>query len=199
MDIVNLFRANAHIMNNYFEIPKVFSQVKPSDCSFESATSHLAQQLRLYRTNDVVGPKVLFYAYDSKKNEKMKETRELFFQFFKDYLGFSDDSIIKIELKEILCVINTFLLGKKYYNKFTQITRSKMTALATSIFQGFKETGYSKQLLTIGVTECEEVGSVENWLFSRIQNFELNIYISSKASENNARIYLDGLVTKIKQ
>ena len=102
MDIVNLFRANAHIKDNYIDIPKVFSQVKPSDCSFESVTSNLAQSLRLYRTNNVVGPKVLFYAYDDRKNETMKETRELFFKFFKEHLGFSDDSIIKIELTEIL-------------------------------------------------------------------------------------------------
>jgi len=38
----------------------------------------------------------------------MNKTRELFFQFFKDYLGFSEDSIIKIEFEEILSVIDTF-------------------------------------------------------------------------------------------
>jgi hypothetical protein len=102
VDIVNLFRANAHIKNNYIDIPKVFNQVKPSDCSFESKTSNLAQSLRLHRTNDVVGPRVLFYAYDSEKNETMKKTRELFFKFLREHLGFSDDSIIMIDLTDIL-------------------------------------------------------------------------------------------------
>ena len=52
-------------MDNYLDIPKVYNQAKPTDCRFEIATSNLAQQLRLYRTNDIVGPKVIFYAYDS--------------------------------------------------------------------------------------------------------------------------------------
>ena len=64
-DLISLFRANAHIMDNYLDIPKVYNQAKPTDCRFEIATSNLAQQLRLYRTNDIVGPKVIFYAYDS--------------------------------------------------------------------------------------------------------------------------------------
>jgi len=63
----------------------------------EISASNLAQQLRLYRTNDVVGPKVLFYAFDSSKNEAMAGTRRLFTDFFKKHLGFSDEEIIMID------------------------------------------------------------------------------------------------------
>ena len=65
-------------MDNYLDIPKVYNQAKPTDCRFEIATSNLAQQLRLYRTNDIVGPKVIFYAYDSSKDKIMEGTRRLF-------------------------------------------------------------------------------------------------------------------------
>jgi hypothetical protein len=60
-----LFHANYEITDNYIDIPNVYNQAKPKDCNFEIATSNLGQQLRLYRTNDVVGPKVLLYAYDN--------------------------------------------------------------------------------------------------------------------------------------
>jgi len=43
----------------------VYNQVKPTDCNLEVATSNLAQQLRMQCSNDIVGPKVLFYAFDS--------------------------------------------------------------------------------------------------------------------------------------
>jgi len=78
LDVINLFRANADITGNYIDIPKVYNQAKPTDCSFEIATSNLAQQLRLYRTNDIVGPRVLFYAYDNSKDKTMAGTRRLF-------------------------------------------------------------------------------------------------------------------------
>jgi len=64
-DIINLFRDNFDLKSNYIDIPKVYNQAKPTDCNFEIVTSNLGQQLRLYRDNDVVGPKVLFYFYDS--------------------------------------------------------------------------------------------------------------------------------------
>ncbi len=60
---------------------------------------------------------------------------------------------------------------------------NNLSAFAAFIFRDFKLTGYSKQLLTIGVTECEATNSPINWFFRKIQNFELNIFISSKATE----------------
>ena len=68
-DIINLYRTNADTKANYDDIPKVYSLVKGIDCNLEIVTSNLAQQLRLHRTNDVIGPKVLFYAYDSTRAE----------------------------------------------------------------------------------------------------------------------------------
>ncbi len=97
MDLFKLFRANADITRNYIDIPSVYNQALPRDCSFEIATSNMAQQLRLYRTNDIVGHKFIFYAYDSSKDKIMEGTRRLFIQFVKKHLGFSDDSIIMID------------------------------------------------------------------------------------------------------
>jgi hypothetical protein len=77
-------------------------------------------------------------------------------------------------------------------------TSNQLSAFATSVFENFKRTGYSNQLLTIGITECEKDNSAINWFFRMIQNFELNIYISSKASEQNAQTYLQTLASKIK-
>jgi len=74
-DIINLFRDNSDITGNYVDIPMVYNQVKPTDCNLEISFSNLAQQLRLQRTNDVVGPKFLFYAYNSRRNEAMAGTR----------------------------------------------------------------------------------------------------------------------------
>ena len=71
--------------------------------------------------------------------------------------------------------------------------------MATSVFENFKETGYSKQILSIGVTECDHTDSSISWFFRMIQNFELNILISSNASEQNAKSYFNELETWIKK
>ena len=96
-DIIRVFRVNSDISDNYIDIPRVFSQVKTTDCKLEIATSNLAQQLRLYRTCDVVGPKVLLYGFDSKRNETMAGTRRLFIEFAQKHLGFSDEQVILID------------------------------------------------------------------------------------------------------
>ena len=89
--------------------------------------------------------------------------------------------------------------SEKYYETFSISTYNKLTEIATSFFQSLKETGYSKQLLTIGITECEILGRAKDVFFSQIQNFELTICISSLASENNAKIYLKQLKSKIRE
>jgi hypothetical protein len=43
LDVMKVFRANADVAGNYIDIPKVYNQAKPTDCSFEIATSNLAQ------------------------------------------------------------------------------------------------------------------------------------------------------------
>ena len=43
----------------------------------------------------------------------MKETRELFFKFFKEHFGFSDDFIIKIDWLEIVDVETRIRKGIK--------------------------------------------------------------------------------------
>jgi hypothetical protein len=60
-----------------------------------------------------------------------------------------------IDQRELLAWSKDYEYGVKYYEKFSQTTWNILTKLATSVFESFKQTGYSKQLLTIGVTECE--------------------------------------------
>ena len=95
----------------------------------------------------------------------MTGTRNLCIEFFKKHLGFSDESIIMIDQKEILEWNKSYEYGEKYYEQFSQGTSKKLSAFAASVFKNFKQTGYSKQLLTIGVTECESEISVINWVF----------------------------------
>ena len=128
----------------------------------------------------------------------MTGTRNLCIEFFKKHLGFSDESIIMIDQKEILEFKKIYEYGEKYYEQFSSSTYNKLSAFAASVFENFKRTGYSNQLLTIGITECKYETSAINWFFRMIQNFELNIYISSKASEQNAQTYLQTLASKIK-
>jgi hypothetical protein len=77
-DIIALFRANFHAVGNYIDIPSVYNQVEDTDCNFEIATSNLGQQLKLQRANDVVGPKIILYAFDQSRDKAMAETRRLF-------------------------------------------------------------------------------------------------------------------------
>ena len=78
-----------------------------------------------------------------------------------------------------------------------EATWARLRTFGSKILADFKNTGYSRQLLTIGVTECDEEDSDINWFFRCIQNFELNIFISSMATERNAKTYLDALAAKI--
>jgi hypothetical protein len=88
---------------------------------------------------------------------------------------------------------------QKYYETFSQETWTKLTSTSTSVLKHFQDYGLSKQLLCIGVTECEEVGSVINWFFRCMQCFELNIYVTSDATEQNTQKYLEYLASKIKE
>ena len=73
-----------------------------------------------------------------------------------------------IDQSEILSGDGSSNYEANYYDKFSDDTWKKLTALATSVFQSFKDTGYSKPLLSIGVTECEKENSSINWFFRMI-------------------------------
>jgi hypothetical protein len=45
--------------------------------------------------------------------------------------------------------------GNRKKNQFYKDTWKKLTSLSTFVFDSFKKTGYSKQILRIGVTECD--------------------------------------------
>ncbi len=63
-----------------------------------------------------------------------------------------------------------------------------MTSLVTSVFESFKETGYSKQILKIGVTECDVFFDFfEDFMDDK--NFDVNIHITKHANKQNAQDY----------
>ena len=71
-------------------IPDVYSKVLSSDAKIESVTCNEARKLFLEKEDDLVGHKLLIYAID--KADKTREpTRKVAVEFFKTYLGFTDD------------------------------------------------------------------------------------------------------------
>ena len=54
----------------------------------------------------------------------MAETRKLCIKFFKKHLGFSDESIIMIDQKEIIVYDDSYEYGEKYYEQFTESTQN---------------------------------------------------------------------------
>ena len=70
------------------------------------------------------------------------------------HLDFSEDSIIMFDLKKHLESMPDLYKRKEKDAKFSEDTWKKLTSLATSVIESFKETGYSKQILRIAVMEC---------------------------------------------
>jgi hypothetical protein len=66
--------SNFHIENGYIDLPKALSYVVSSDANFESITSNLAQEVRIFRQDTVVGHKMLIYGYEPGATQ-MSETR----------------------------------------------------------------------------------------------------------------------------
>jgi len=51
----------------------------------------------------------------------------------------------------------------------------------------------ARQVVSIGITECESNVSPENSFLRLIQRLELNIFLTSKATPANAKTYCDKL------
>jgi len=134
-DISRLSRREAHLDEDFIDIPEVFSKVINSDANFETTTHNCAQKLRIYFQKQIVGHKLLLYAYDPDKKD-YEESRKRLFDFFKDKLGFNDDEIIRISLSEI--VQSKQEQFKMYYEKFSQETRDLLKSRAVAILDAFK-------------------------------------------------------------
>ena len=104
----------------------MYSNVKSSDAKFEVVTTVMAKKLVLEREDDLVGHKILIYAIN--KADKTKElTRKLTIEFFKKSLGFTDDEIIFVDVKDFYDESHTEIRlklsdeTKKAMNKFARL------------------------------------------------------------------------------
>ena len=67
----------------------------------DTLTNNTTQDLRLFRQDDVVGQKMLIYAYDEKLNDEFKQSRLITHAFFTQVLGFKKEEFIRINRNEL--------------------------------------------------------------------------------------------------
>jgi hypothetical protein len=79
----------------------VYSKVISSDAKIESVTCNEARKLFLERQDDLVGHKRIVYTID-RADRSREETRKVTIDFFKTYLGFTDDEIIFVDRSEFV-------------------------------------------------------------------------------------------------
>ena len=127
-------------------IPDIYSKVLSSDAKIESVTCNEARKLFLEKEDDLVGHKLLIYAID--KSDKTREpTRNVAVEFFKTYLGFSDDEIMFVDRIEF-----NGTSGQES-TKFSAETTKKMNDFARSIFKDTQH-GLARQILNIALCAC---------------------------------------------
>lgn len=78
-----MFIKNFEPEEGYIDIPSAFSKVISDDANFESVSSNLAQELRLYRQNETVGKKLVVCALKDTLNEQNEAIIKIAFDFFK--------------------------------------------------------------------------------------------------------------------
>ena len=124
----------------------MYSRVLSSDAKIESITCNEARKLFLERQDDLVGHKLLVYTID--KVDKTREpTRQITIDFFKTYLGFTDDEIIFVDRMEF-----NGWPGQES-TKFSAETTQRMNQFAISMFKD-PQHGLAKQVLNIALCEC---------------------------------------------
>ena len=87
----------------------------------------------------------MVYAID-KADKSRESTRKVTIDFFKTYLGFTDDEIIFVDRTEFEKIDGVYL------TKFSDETTEKMNQLARSIFED-PQHGLAKQSLNIALCE----------------------------------------------
>ena len=125
----------------------MYSKVISSDAKIESVTCNEARKLFLERQDDLVGHKRIVYTIDIADTSR-EATRKVTIDFFKTYLGFTDDEIIFVDRSE-------FEEDKDGNDKtkFSAETTQRMNEFARSIFED-PQHGLAKQILNIALCEC---------------------------------------------
>ena len=125
----------------------MYSKVLSSDAKIESVTCSEARKLFLEREDDLVGHKILVYAID-KADETREPIRKATIDFFKTYLGFTDNEIIFVDRMEFIATS-----PDNCSTKFSAETTNRMNDFARSIFKD-PQHGLAKQVLNIAICEC---------------------------------------------
>ncbi len=94
-NFIDLFTDCFHITEGSIDIPTSFSQVISSDANFESITSDMAQELRIFRKDNVVANRMMIFVADG--SPESDNRFEITKAFFMSELGFNDSEIIKIQ------------------------------------------------------------------------------------------------------
>ena len=146
-DSINAYITNFDPETGTIIIPDVYSEVVSSDAKFEVITNVEAKKLVIERQSDVVGHKRLIIAID-KADKKRGPIRKIFTEFFKKYLGFTDDDIIFVNRSEF---------GEDEegndQTKFSAETKEAMKNFGRAIFAD-RQYGLANQILNIAICEC---------------------------------------------
>lgn len=138
-----------------------------------------------------MGKKLVIYLYDSDLDEYMQEARKITENFFKEHLGFDDDSFIFIE--------NTMIWNNPVIEKFAKDEKSgaQMQRFVHSVFED-SQNGLSRQIVQIGISENWN----RYWYFNH-QNYELKMFVACKwdaaTNEANFKDYFGNLAKRIEK
>ena len=97
--MINLYLKNFDPEKGSILLPDVYSKVLSPDTEFELVSCISAKKLVLLREDNVVGHKRMVYAIDI-ADKTREPTRTATFDFFKTYLGFTDDEIMFVNRDE---------------------------------------------------------------------------------------------------
>ena len=127
-------------------LPDTYSKVVSSDAVFEMVQCVEAKKLLLERQDDVIGHRMMIYTID-KADKKRGPIRKIFTEFFKKYLGFTDDDIIFVDRSEFEKIDGV------WQTSFSAETKEAMKNFGRAIFAD-RQYGLANQIFNIAICEC---------------------------------------------
>lgn len=173
-----MFSACFHIKEGSIDIPASFSQVISSDANFESITSDMAQELRLFRKDNVVANRMLIFVADG---SPLSDTKfEITKDFFREELGFHETEMIKIQRSQVHPEAEVKV-------DLDDETKEKLTSLVEYIYRDV-ERGMAQQILQVAIVDGKHDQTQD---FFENQNYELVMRIESTQEEDLQAYYAE--------
>jgi hypothetical protein len=85
--------------NGLILIPDDLQKVTSQEADFKAVINLDAKKLILERENDLIGDKIMIYVFNNADHNK-KQSRTVSINFFKNSLGFTEDEIIVVDIRE---------------------------------------------------------------------------------------------------